>query len=382
MATVLNKTSIEKIQDSLTYHGRTLIDSKGRLHLNWTCAGISFMYTGSYLIAEIEAEPGIEQDFRNDNPFKQEIVQRETWPYLAVFVDDSEDPVQRIEISNRTGSYTLFVTNQPGWHKITIRKLTENPKGKTAICSLAIDGEIKPVQSDDHRLRLEFIGDSITCGFGNATHIRDRAFYADEEDGWMSHAAIAGRILNAETSLISYSGIAIMPWGNMPGPMPPAMKELYPYTDRLAEELTGQTTELTAWDFESHKPDVIILNLGTNDATVIEVKELGRSGMEVFEAAYYEFLQLLREKNGPDPWIICSLGTMDYFLYENICRAAKQFASDYSDKKVKCFKYSKIRFMDGIGASGHPNIKTHQRMGEEIAAFIRELLNDGGANGL
>jgi hypothetical protein len=253
--------------------------------------------------------------------------------------------------------------------------MTENPKGKLSIRKLLTDGIIEKTEEDSKKLNIEFIGDSITCGFGNLSNERDRLFFSADENGWLSHATIAARRLNASYSIISYSGIAITKGlGNIEW-QSPSMTDLYPFTDRLIEEKIGDTKTFTRWDFSQSRPDVIVLNLGTNDATLIDFNGDIPNGIQKFEEDYYNFLQMLREKNGNEPWIICSLGSMDYFLFDNISKVVERFSKEKNDHRIRCFKYSRIRFTDGFGACGHPNLTTQLRMGNEIADYITTLLN-------
>ena len=92
-------------------------------------------------------------------------------------------------------------------------------------------------------MKVEFIGDSITCGFGNMSNERDHMFYSIDENGWNSHAAIASRQLNASFSILSFSGITVSRGiGNFQW-MIPSMPELYPYTDRVFQEAGGEKEE-------------------------------------------------------------------------------------------------------------------------------------------
>jgi lysophospholipase L1-like esterase len=253
--------------------------------------------------------------------------------------------------------------------------MTENPKGKLSVSRFLTDGTIEKVEEDHKNLKIEFIGDSITCGFGNLSNERDRLFFSCDENGWLSHAAVAARKLDAEFSVISYSGIAITEGvGNFQW-QAPSMTELYPYTDRLIEEENGIKDSFRIWNFEQYRPDVIVLNLGTNDATVIEFNGDIPGGIQKFEEDYYDFVKMLREKNGASAWIICALGSMDYYLFDSIQKVAERFSRENKDRKIRSFKYGRMRFTDGYGACGHPNVTTQLRMGNEIADYIADLLH-------
>ena len=367
LKTMKMKDCTEKIQRL----GRTYEAPTGDLYMNWTCSGVRFLHTGSCLLAQLKVIPGEELD---RNPMDGSVSTRKLWPYLAVFLDDQEEPVRCFEVNDSTDSYLLYSGESSETHIITLGKLTENQKGKLGLTGLQTDGTIERAEEENGTLKIEFIGDSITCGFGNMSNDRNRLFFPIDENGWMSHAAIAARKLKAQFNLISYSGIAITKGlGNFEW-LAPSMPELYPYTDRLVEEQLGKNESFIEWDFNRYKPDVIVLNLGTNDATLIDFNQDIVNGINKFEEDYYQFLTMIREKNGTEPWIICSLGSMDYYLYDIIQKAAERYSKDHQDQRITCFKYGRIRVFDGMGACGHPNLITQTRMGEEIADFIQSLV--------
>ena len=368
----MNILDMKDCADNMQRLGRTFDGQCGEIFMNWTCSGLRFMFKGTNLIAELGAVFGEEIDI---NPLDGTTTKRKTWPYVAVFLDDEQEPTRYFEVNKNSDKYLLFSSENPEEHMITIRKMTENPKGKLCIRKLFMDGTIEKSEEHNNKLNIEFIGDSITCGFGNLSIERDRLFFSEDENGWLSHAAVAARKLDADFSIISYSGIAITEGlGNVKWPAP-SMADLYPYTDRLIEEKNGIEGSFKLWSFEQSRPDVIVLNLGTNDATVIDMNGDIANGIKQFEVEYYQFLKMLREKNGKKPWIICSLGSMDYFLFDNIKKIVEQFSDKNNDQRIICFKYGRMRFTDGYGACGHPNVMTQMRMGNEIADYITELLH-------
>ncbi len=382
----MKKIEIRECMDKMQMLGRTFAAENGGLFCNWTCSGVRFLFRGSSLAVRIRAYASAEQELR---PMTGAFESRETWPWAAVFVDDGEEPVRYFEADRPDDVYPLLVFGEEEVHTVTIRKITENAKGKLCLMEFYTDGEIlKPDREifESHEdaehgtgrrkdvLHLEFIGDSITCGFGNMVNDANRMFYSADENSWMAHPAVAARKLQADFSVIACSGIAATEGiGKFAYALPP-MKYYYPYRDRMAQEMEGAVDEPVLWDFQEHVPDVIVLNLGTNDATVIDLNDDTKAGVEKFEKDYFEFLQLLRRYNGPSPWIICALGSLDYFLYDSIQKVAEQFVAAYQDDRISCFKYGHVRVNDGLGACRHPYVTTQVRMGEELAAYIRETL--------
>ncbi len=360
---------IKECTDKLQKLGRIYEGVNQELFINWTCSGLRFHFQGTCLLAELGALSSDEYE----NPFDKASPSRKTWPYVAVFLDEQEEPVRYFEVNDSQKNYLLYSSDQEEAHTITIRKMSENQKGKLSINKFITDGLIESAEDMKSKLKIEFIGDSITCGFGNLSNDRNRLFYSADENGWMSHAAIAARKLEAQFSIISCSGIALSKGiGNISWGLP-SMPELYPYTDRMIEEQQG-TNSYTEWDFTGNKPDIIVLNLGTNDISLIEFNGELEAGIQRFEEDYEQFLRLLREKNGAEPFIICALGSMDYYLYDNIEKVVQRFSKEKDDHRISCFKYGRIRLTEGFGACAHPSLPTHLRMGEELAAYIKALL--------
>ncbi len=321
----MERVKISEYSDRLQTMGRTFMTKRG-LYCNWTCSGIRFAFRGNSLAVRIQAFPSQEQEL---NTATAAFESRDTWPWLAVFVDDENEPVRYLEINRKDDVYPLAVFEDNEAHTVIIRKITENAKGKICLTEFCIDGTIEAMPDRADKLKLEFIGDSITCGFGNMVNDANRMFYTVDENGWMAHPAVAARMLQADFSVVSCSGIAVTDGiGKFAYALPP-MKYYYPYCDRMAQELEGKEED------KEEEPK-------------------------------------LREYNGVTPWIICALGSLDYFLYDSIQKVAERFRQEYSDKRISCFKYGRVRVNDGLGACRHPYVTTQIRMGEELAEYIRE----------
>lgn len=364
----MRKIEIKDCVKDLQPLGRTFF-MNNMLYCNWTCSGVRFVFEGSSLSVKMKAIPGTEQEYDAATGM---LSQREVNPWMAVFLDDKDDFYEYFELRKEEHLYSVFQSERPEKHTITIRKITENMKGKAALMEFVADGEISRGEKQRRSLKIEVIGDSITCGFGNMVNDGEREFYSCDENGWMSYAAVAARELCADFSCISCSGIAVTEGiGRFEYGIKP-MKYYYPYRDRMIEELERPETEPEKWNFEENRPDIIVVNLGTNDATVIDLNEDIKAGIEKFEKDYYDFLKLLRRCNGKEPRIICSLGSLDYFLYDSICKTADKFIRDTGDENISCFKFGRVRINDGLGACRHPYVTTHVRMGRELARYIME----------
>jgi len=332
--------------------------------LNWTCTGLRFTFTGRLLKADMLGIAGMN--------FGIEL------PYIGITVDGGTELTQRIRVDEGENTYTLLETAKEERHTITIWKLSENARGKCAVRSLYTDGALQPVKTVEPALRLEFVGDSITCGYGNEASGRDAPFKPEEENGFMAFSAMTARILEAKFQCISVSGIsvAVDPEGlKIPGLR--GMEELYPYTDRLFEELSGEEF-FRPWDFARNPVDAVILNLGTNDVNAYKfTNDIGKA-RGFFQTRYLAFLKTLRRCNGPGTYILCTLGPLDYYLYDEIRDIVEAYISQTGDRQVSCFKFGAVvQWSEGFGAVGHPSLKTHERMSRELSDELNRVFHEG-----
>jgi lysophospholipase L1-like esterase len=364
----------DRFGESITVFGRTLFDrNEGIIFFNWTGAGFELTFRGTKVEAVLDGRT----DFY---PTEGENV-----PWLAVFLDGARLPARIFDVQDGARAYTLFESPAPETHTVRVVKRSENTKGRVGIKSLSVAGDILQPKAPARRPRLEFVGDSITCGFGNETD-ETGMFKTALENGFKAYGAVAAELLDAEYHSICISGIPLCNSYNenfsirLPDfsdfrPPRRAMEDYYAYTDRFQQEASGLTSGFEEWDFKKFRPDAIIVNLGTNDA--FRCKASGNDPEEErhFEKRYREFLYLLRRLNGPGPVIGCTLGSMDYYLYDNILRAADAYKAETGDSRVFCCKFGGIfLWEEGIGALDHPSAKTHERMGKELACVLKNWI--------
>lgn len=365
----------KEFQTAVRFFGRTFADEEhDAVFFNWTGAGFTLQFEGTRLDVALVAYETV---------FLPEGIH---WPWISVFVDDNDKPINEFCISQPSGTYTLFQSETCGQHTIRVVKRSENDKGKLGLTAIGGVGRLLPMEYPSEPCRLEFVGDSITCGFGNAAQGRDDPFCAECEDGQHSFAALTAKLLHAQYHSICVSGISLCmpldPDFRLRLPEDPdvilpvrAMEDYYTYTDRPYEERLGKKGGFQEWAFSNFRPDAIVLNLGTNDSFRIKAAADKRREEAHFEASYKAFLASIRKHNGIKPVIACTLGPMDYYLYDNILRTTERYQKETGDEQVFCFKFGGIfPWREGYGGGDHPSLATHQRMAEELAGELKRWL--------
>lgn len=326
--------------NNLTLHGRTYVRS-GVLYLYWTYSGFTCKINGTGLTATLLAE-------NMSVPSQQ--------AYLSVYVDGAPEPVNVLHLNSSSATYTLVDNLTPGEHTITVRKRNEAASSTIGVKTLdVIGGQFLAPPAKASRT-IEFVGDSITCGFGNmipsAASGPDH-FSTETEDGCLTYATLVAQALGAEATIVAQSGINFVRIKD---------NNFNPYYEKTAAVIE-KTGSADPWDFASHPQDVVVINLGTNDNGATKDDEY-------MTAEAVNFLKLVR-KNNPNALIVWAYGMMGDSRRAALEAAVNQVRAE-GDQKVFYYNIDPmITSTEGVGL-GHPTIQTHILRSIGLAEFIAE----------
>ena len=279
----------------------------------------------------------------------------DTANYYNVIVDNN--CVLKIHPDTVKKEYVVGLT--PGKHSIELFKRTEWDKGKTWFYGfhLAEGTKLLP-PSPAQKRKIEFYGNSITCGYAMEDVSGKDRWWGCFENNYLTYAAITARHFDAQYSCIAKSGIGIMvSW------FPLIMPEMYDRTD--------PTDSTSKWDFSKYTPDVVVINLFQNVKMKDYEEFKARFGTKAPDAnaiikAYGDFLKNIRNKY-PQADIICALGNMDATKTGSLWPGYIQKAVDgMHDKKIM------THFFPFKNSKGHPNVAEQKMMAESLIAFIEK----------
>ncbi len=291
---------------------------------------------------------------------------------IAVYVNGER--VQDFMMDELQKSVEVYASKEPKWCTVKVVKLSEAANSTAGIHSITVDsvGGIRPTKEKDYL--IEIIGDSITCGYGVDDEDKNHHFSTTTEDITKTYGYLAAEKLNADYSFVSYSGYGVLS-GYCITPGEPntecTMGQYYDYVGNSAAYYRGSKAQETVWAFAKH-PDVVVVNLGTNDASYT-----GNDPQKnkKFEAEYVAFLKQIRERN-PGAHILCTLGIMGNGLYENIVSAVEDYTGETGDGNISCMEFFVQQESDGYGADWHPSFVTHRkaadRLADEIALILKQ----------
>ena len=316
-------------------------------------SALEFVATGTHLSLEMVGDDAVWYE-KNFSPRFAVLVDGE-----VVLDDTMNEPACTIEVFSSESSRSAVVE---------VMHLSEANEGVVGVRSITIESDaavpIKPTSPKD--LSIEFIGDSITCGYGvEATSVYE-PFMTTTQNFMKSYAYLTARALDADYGTACYSGYGIISGWSGDGQRNESMT-LPPIYDLVSQEFDQP------WDFSTHDYDVVVINLGTNDFSYTWTDE---SRMQEFAFGYESFLEQVRERN-PKSYLICTLGTMGcQELYPYVEQAVASFKEQTGDERVMCYLSDQIDYeTDGAGTSGHPNAITQQKSADKLVEVIRDALN-------
>ena len=324
----------------------------------FSSSGVAFNVDARRLDVTIAGDSGTPQ--RKDNG---------SLARLAVFVNGERKLDQLIMKQEET--FTIFDEANPVKGEVRIIKISESANSILGIKSISVDqdGTISP--ANQKSLKIEFIGDSITCGYGVDDEDRNHHFATSTEDNTKTYAYKTAQALDADYSMVSVSGWGIVSGYTSaqknPDSVLPKIYEKTGYT--YGNKFNGKQPQSLNWDFNRFVPDFIVINLGTNDAswTKKDAKKV-----EDYKKGYVKFLKQIRAKNA-NAQIICSLGIMGGDLFPAIEEAVEEYKSQTGDEKVCSLKFANQSMADGIAADWHPTEKTHAKAATVLTQKIKSL---------
>ncbi len=296
--------------------------------------------------------------------------------YFVAQIDKAE-PFKVAFRGERDSVVTLATALANGVHTVKLMYVIEGYEFYPEFWGFVLDKGCKLVDAPALPSRkIEFIGNSITCGYGNEGLKKEEHFDYATENHYYSYASIVARNLDAQHWVVARSGIgAYRNYGDAKTGSPRScMPVQYEYTGyaidlKLREEPTFLREK---WDFTRFQPDVICINLGTNDLST------NNYDLKLLKQGYQRLLKLVRQHN-PQAKIVFLTGSM---LYKqelkqacNLLNEVTAEARQAGDSKVYRFDMSPITSNEWYGNDWHPNVYQDEKMAGELTAYLRQLMN-------
>ncbi|HLK93743.1 MAG TPA: SGNH/GDSL hydrolase family protein [Polyangia bacterium] len=309
--------------------------------------GPRFSWSGTGFVAQLSGT-GLSADLTMTTS-------NEPWLFRAV-VDGTAQPV--FTATNGAGTYTLATGLASGTHTVSLYRQTEGGEGEAVLTGLTAEGGTLADPPPGPARLIEFIGDSITCGYGTLGALADTDCFPTES-AWDSYAGVTGQMLGAEVSNICASGRGVVQ--NYDGSTGGTLPMLYGRT------ITNAPTP--AWDFHI-EPDAVVINLGTND---IAKSDPGTA----FTQTYQTLLQTVRS-HYPHAYIFCIIGPLlsgsQLTTIQGYISTAVAAQNAAGDARVEYFDQIQPQPSSAAACQYHPNMAEQTTMATQLSAEIASKL--------
>lgn len=340
----------------ISYTGRIDFRSKNAPVFSYPGVSVKFQFTGDAI--DMLMQDMAEGDEAHTN-------------YLTVILDNDKPFV--VKLSKKQKIYFLARSLDLREHTIEIIKRTESSVGSVMLHGFRLrqGHRLQPMKEPLPEKKIEFIGNSLTTGYGNEASIEappkgnpGTGFHSANENNYTAWGAVACRMLKTQYMCTAYSGRGL--YRNNTGSTTGTMPLVYDYvTPDKADVL---------WTYQRFVPDVIVIDLGTNDFAQ------GVPDSAAFCSTYVSFLEKLRGIHS-NAKIICVAGNA---LTDSWPAGEKRWTrmKSYLNSVVKNVNakgdayvyYFELTPQTGpYGEDWHPSNATHKKMAEAIVPYIKTV---------
>ena len=315
----------------LKIHGRTLFEDK--IYFSWSNSGVELNFEGRQIEFSF-------QEYVSEQPV-----------YVKAFTEKGE---QRFGLLGALPKVILeFETENV--HSIKLLRVSEGnvPLVLESIKIMGTAPAFLPPPAEKKR-RLEFLGDSITSGYGVLASADQDKYYTCEQDSTKTYAYLTAELLDAEIRTEAQSGQGV--YRNCAGQEGNQFKRIFDMAIRVRD----------GYDHSLWVPDAMILHCGTNDVP----------GGTDEETMYKEAGFLIDKVRAvyPRAKIVWMYGMMNDKFHSTF----EKLISDKNrngDADLYYFPVEAItRAKNEFGAAWHPNVNASQRVSAALAKFLEALL--------
>ena len=127
------------------------------------------------------------------------------------------------------------------------------------------------------------------------------------------------------------------------------------------------------WDFSTYTPDVVFINLGTNDTF-----DMSTFSSDDFESAFRSLLDKVTT-HYPNSKIVLLTGPMmtdesdgkKTYALSTVKSILDKLQADYNTNEHPCYRFD-FKTVAGTGADWHPCAAQQAQMGQDLISFLKE----------
>jgi lysophospholipase L1-like esterase len=242
----------------------------------------------------------------------------------------------------------------PGRHHLTLFKRSEAAAGNARFLGIeiALGAHAWVPPATTYKLKMQFIGDSITAGACNEDGPTDQWEDRSTHNNARSYGALTSIAFNAD-----YRNIAVSGMGIVLGYVEPHAGQIW---DRVYPVASSPRADLAAWT-----PDVVFLNFGENDDSFTTANKLPFPAR--FTENYIALVQAIRAAH-PNAQIVILRGGM----YGGANSEPLREAWSAAVRRLKAGDPRVHSFVFTHWSRNHPRVADDRAMADELSAWLEK----------
>ncbi|GGA82492.1 acetylxylan esterase [Neiella marina] len=341
----MHQLTLDPAHSTLHYCGRFDRSVVGKASHSWPYTGIHTQLKADKAVLQLNCERGIA-------PVPS---------YYDVFIDGQW--LRTLCCKPGQQQYVLFdQTDQlpSASFELAIHRRSESLTGVSHFLGIdlyrseAVPSASKP---KSRQRKIEFYGDSISCGYGNETN--KPGYDPAKSNACKAFPALVAKRLDADVSVVAYSGEGIYRRfdGNENFSLPNIAQRSHLYSD-------------SDWLFPDGPADAVVINLGTNDFVP------GIADKQKFVTAYTEFVQTQAKLHPFAPIFVVLAPNRMVDNWREQASYLEQVVNDCQSLNINIHFVEVATLVDGLsGSDDHPNLAQQQLIADVVADALVQILN-------
>lgn len=317
--------------------GRVAIEAEGVVKFDWSGTYADMVLCGTRL-EMVVADSGLN--------------------YFNVIVDGKQHAIVKTE--GKEPHKVVLFEGEEGTYNIRLQRRTEGFNGLTTLYSFECVGRLSEELNKPRGRHIEFIGDSLTAGYGTDSASGQEPYTAETQNCNLAYGCYIARYFDADYNLVAHSGQGLVRnYGDENTTSDYTMLQRY---GLLFDEADKQQN----YNFRcrSYIPDLVVIFLGTNDFSTKPSPDY-----EQFEEGYKQLVEQVRSAHGEQVPILC----VSSYVFEPTFDYVWRISQSDENLHFACILPEAFARPSELGASEHPNRVGQQKMAMMLIPYVSTI---------
>ena len=282
--------------------------------------------------------------------------------YHNVFIDGEWK--EKIKVTGKE-RHTVVLADKlkKGSHTLRLQKCTEGEYGCTTIYGLSFDSGAKLSPVAPKERMIEVYGDSYTVGYGTEGKKASDPFILETENCNLAYTCIIARYFDADYRITAHSGNGMVRnWGDK-------KQESNPNMSTRSTQLYDQFAT-TPFDFKWRRPDIVMINLGTNDFSPTAIPEADK-----YVNAYIKMIEQISGRYDNVPILCITPHSSTHYLRAAISLLRERTKNKYANVHFAESMNNIINEDVDLGNDWHPNYQGQCKIAMSLIPQISKILH-------